>query len=591
MQNLQTALVILGTLCLTSTSGYKNGKVEKSCESMMPDHHSQPNTTASPYTVTVNASKFSPGDNIRVTVSGSGHFEGFLIEARDASNPDGPAIGSFILVDHEISQRLTCNSIEGSAVSHTSNAKKTEIQAIWKAPSNAPPTVQFLATVLAHYKIFWLKVPSPVISQGDVTPAPPQSTTEMSTNSASTSILPQPFTSEGCGKSKSCLSDPVGCNPFVNTNCFFLSYSTLGQTVLFELSGPAQGYVSFALSKDEWMGDDDTYLCINDEGRVSVETAHTTGRKYPELSSKSVLTDVGWRVSDGVIQCKFSRSIYTPQDPVRFSLNNSYYLFVAHGTAEYGMIHRHKRQPLISSYPQIISGPPAIMTGSRSPLLMKYHGALMLIAWMLAGSVGKLMAVYFKSDWPEQTLFGQKIWFQVHHMLMSLTVLLTAVAFVFPFVYRGKWSTRAGVHPYFGCTVMILAFCQPIMAAFRPAPDSSRRWIFNWFHWGVGNAAEITAGVSMLSGIGQQSLLLPYPWTTGVLATFVVWTIVLKLVLTLHKRGVIRKESENEDELPVLSYIMGDVNRNTKFRVAILAVFVIGNSAFCISLLAAIGNV
>lgn len=51
---------------------------------------------------------------------------------------------------------------------------------------------------------------------------------------------------------------------------------------------------------------------------------------------QSVLTDVGWRVSDGVIQCKFSRSIYTPQDPVRFSLNNSYYLLVAHGTAEYG---------------------------------------------------------------------------------------------------------------------------------------------------------------------------------------------------------------------------------------------------------------
>lgn len=137
------------------------------------------------------------------------------------------------------------------------------------------------ATVLAHYKIFWLKLPGPVISQGDATPAPSRSTTVMSTNSASTSILPQPvraniqivnvsaslssitlpfiesillqFTSEGCGKSKSCLNDPVSCNPSVDTNCFFLSYSTLGQTVSFELSGPAQGYISFALSKDERM--------------------------------------------------------------------------------------------------------------------------------------------------------------------------------------------------------------------------------------------------------------------------------------------------------------------------------------------------
>ncbi|KAF4117120.1 putative ferric-chelate reductase 1 isoform X2 [Onychostoma macrolepis] len=589
MWNLQAALAIFGTLCLTSINGYKNGKVEKSCESMMPEHHSQPNTTASPYTLTANASKFSPGDNIRVTLSGSERFEGFLIQARDATNPDGLAIGSFTLVDPAISQRLTCNSIAGSAVSHTSNAKKTEIQVIWKAPSNAPPTVQFLATVLAHYKIFWLKLPGPVISQGDVTPAPPRSTTVMSTNSASTSILPQPFTSEGCGKSKSCLNDPVSCNPSVDTNCFFLSYSTLGQTVSFELSGPAQGYISFALSKDEWMGDDDAYLCINDEGRVSVEAAHTTGRTYPEVSSKSVLTDVGWRVSNGVIQCKFSRSIYTPQDPVRVSLNNSYYLFVAHGTAEYGMIHKHTRQPLISSHHQIITGPPEILTGSRSPQLMKYHGALMLIAWMLAGSTGKLMAAYFKPDWPEQTLFGQKIWFQVHRMLMSLTVLLTAVGFAFPFIYRGKWSTRAGAHPYLGCTVMILAFCQPIMAAFRPAPDSSWRWIFNWLHWGVGNAAEIIAVVSMFFGIRQQSLLLPYPWTTGVLSAFVVWTIVLKLVLKLH--GVIRKGSGKEDELPVLSNISEDANWDTKFRMAVLAVFVIGNSAFCISLLTSIGDI
>uniref|UniRef100_A0A9R1SNS0 Ferric chelate reductase 1 n=2 Tax=Cyprinus carpio TaxID=7962 RepID=A0A9R1SNS0_CYPCA len=542
MWNLQTALAILWTLCfLSSISGYKNGKVEKSCASMMPEHHSQPNTTASPYTLTVNTSQFSPGDNIRVVLSGSEHFEGFLIQARDATNPDGQAIGSFTLVDPDISQGLTCNSIEGSAVSHTSNAKKTEIQLIWKAPSNAPPTVQFLATVLAHYKIFWLKLTGPVISQGDVTPAPPRSTTDI--------VI-------------------TYCNPSVDTNCFFLSYSALGQTVSFELSGPAQGYVSFALSKDEWMGDDDAYLCINDKGRVTVEAAHTTGWTYPEISSESVLTDVGWRVSDGVIQCKFSRSIYTPQDPFRFSLNNSYYLFVAHGSAEYGMIHRHTRQPLISSHHQIITGPPEILTGSRSPLLMKCHGALMLIAWMLAGSTGKLMAAYFKPDWPEQTLFGQKIWFQVHSMLMSLTVLLAAVGFVFPFVYRGKWSTRAGAHPYLGCTVMILTFCQPIMAAFRPAPDSSRRWIFNWLHWGVGNAAEIIAVVSMFFGIKQQSLLLPYPWTTGVLSAFVVWTIVLKLVLKLHKNGVI-----------------------IKGLVAILAVFVLGNSAFCISLLASIGDV
>jgi len=49
------------------------------------------------------------------------------------------------------------------------------------------------------------------------------------------------------------------------------------------------------------------------------------------------------------------------------------------------------------------------------------------------------------------------------------------------------------------------------------------------------------AVISIFFGIKQQSLLLPYPWTTGVLSAFVVWTIVLKLVLKLHKHDVIRK--------------------------------------------------
>ncbi|XP_055058388.2 putative ferric-chelate reductase 1 [Misgurnus anguillicaudatus] len=587
MGNLRTVLAILGTLLLTIISGYKNGKVEKACDSMMPDHHSYPNTTACPYTLTVSVSKFRPGDQIKVTLSGHEHFQGFLIQARDATNPDGSAVGSFTLVDPKISQLLKCSSIEGSALSHTSDAKQTEIQVIWNAPPTAPPTVQFLATVIAHYKIFWVKLPGPVISQSEVT-VPPQSTTSgMSTNSptGTTSILPQPFTSEGCGRSKSCLVDPVGCNPSEDTNCFFLSYSTVNQAVLFELSGPATGYVSFALSKDEWMGDDDTYLCINDGGHVSVDAAYTTGRSYPDVASKSVLTDVSWRVSDGVIQCRFFRAIYTPQDLVRFNLNQSYYLFLAHGSAEYGMIHRHKRQPLISSHRQLIIGSPQILTGSRSPLLMKYHGAFMLIGWMLAGSIGTFMAAFFKPDWPEHTLFGQKIWFQVHRTLMSLTVLLTTVGFIFPFAYRQKWSSRAGAHPYLGCIVMILTFCQPIMAAFRPAPDSSRRWIFKWLHWGIGHATEILAGTSMLTGIHQQSLLLPYPWTTGVLASFVVWTVLLKIVLKLHKHDIIRKGSKNEDETPVLPDSSRSVNWDTKFRVAILALFVLGNSVFCIALL------
>lgn len=43
-------------------------------------------------------------------------------------------------------------------------------------------------------------------------------------------------------------------------------------------------------------------------------------------------------------------------------------------------------------------------------------GALMLLAWMVTGSVGTVIASFYKPDWPCKTLFGQKVWFQVNSM-------------------------------------------------------------------------------------------------------------------------------------------------------------------------------
>lgn len=39
-----------------------------------------------------------------------------------------------------------------------------------------------------------------------------------------------------------------------------------------------------------------------------------------------------------------------------------------------GQTHRHDRQPLISSNQKDLTGEPEDLTGSRSPLLLKYHG-------------------------------------------------------------------------------------------------------------------------------------------------------------------------------------------------------------------------
>uniref|UniRef100_A0A8B9H5I9 Ferric-chelate reductase 1a n=1 Tax=Astyanax mexicanus TaxID=7994 RepID=A0A8B9H5I9_ASTMX len=459
MARTHQAATVLWTALLVSwtVTGYKNGKVEKACDTMVPGHGGHPNTTTSPYTLNVGTKTFKSGDHIKVNLSGLQHFEGFLIEARDTEDPAGLAVGSFTLISPEISQLLQCHSIKGSAVSHTSNTKLTEVGVVWTAPADAPPTVHFLATVVAHYSNFWVKIPSPVITQDGVTPNPTTPTTFTSASTETTA-----FSSDGCGQEKSCLLDPVHCNPATDTHCFFLSYRTEGSSVQFELSGPAPGYVSFALSEDKWMGNDDVYLCVNDGGRVSVEAAYATGRTHPEIAE---LSDVGWRVADGVIQCRFRRAISIPEDPQRFSLNHSYYLFIAHGAAEDGLIHKHKRQPLISAQRQAITGPPEIATGSRSPLMMKYHvksGNMLLFYTEI------LVIIFARYD------IGN-----VHHSLMMLTVIFTFVGFILPFIYRGHWSRGASAHAGLGCTVMSLTVIQPIMAFFRPSPDSSR-YIHNY---------------------------------------------------------------------------------------------------------------
>uniref|UniRef100_A0A671P8R3 Putative ferric-chelate reductase 1 n=1 Tax=Sinocyclocheilus anshuiensis TaxID=1608454 RepID=A0A671P8R3_9TELE len=517
--------------CADTVICYSHGKVEVACGDMTPQHGHDPSTKNPPFNIIADKSQLSPGDEIKVTLSmasseGKHYFKGFLIEARNAGNLS-EKVGSFKLISPGISQLLTCDSKEGSAVSHTDKSQKTEVQVIWVAPSNSPSSVQFLVTVAQGYKEYWVKSPGPVVSQNGVAP-PPQTTFGGSIG----------FTSEGCGSKKSCLRDPDGCDPQNDIACHFLSFRALGSSVMFELSGPAEGYVSFALSQDKWMGKDDVYLCIRDADRVEIKAAYVSGRTHPEYSSQNILKDTAWRLSDGVIQCSFRRDIILPPENLyRFSLDQMYYLFMAHGRAEVGRTHRHDRQPLISTYQTAITGPPEDLTGSRSPLLMKYHGAFMLIAWTSTVSAGVIMARYFKPDWPERNILGQRVWFQLHRMLMVLTVLLTLVGFVLPFMYRGGWSKRAGIHPYLGCVVVALAVIQPVIALFRPAPDASRRYIFNWMHFGTGTAAQVVAVVTIFLGIHQQALFLPAPWSTGVLAAIVVWFVLADLVLEVHRRG------------------------------------------------------
>ncbi|XP_028344893.1 ferric-chelate reductase 1 isoform X2 [Physeter macrocephalus] len=538
-------------LLVSSVANYPNGKVTKSCRGMIPEHGHTPQSDPT-CRISVSQMTFRPGDQIKVALSGP-PFKGFLLEARDAENLSGPPIGSFTLIDSQVSQLLTCEDIQGSAVSHTSPSKKTEIKVYWNAPSSAPNHIKFLATVVEKYKIYWVKIPGPIISQPNVLPfTTPKATIASMPTLPPVSHLTKSFNASDCGNKKFCIRHPLNCDPEKELACVFLSFTRDAKSVMVEMRGPSKGYLSFAFSHDRWMGDDDAYVCILEDQTVHIQPSHLTGRSHPVMDSRDPLEDMAWRLADGVLQCSFRRNITLPGVKNRFDLNASYYIFLADGAADDGRIHKHSRQPLITYEKYNVTGYPENIGGSHSLLLLKVHGALMFVAWMTTVSIGVLIARFFKPVW-SKALFGDAAWFQVHRMLMLTTSALTFIAFLLPFIYRGGWNWHAGYHPYLGCIVMILAVLQLLSAAFRPPLHDPRRQMFNWTHWSMGTAARIIAVAAMFLGMDLPGLNLPGPWKTYAMIGFVAWHVGTEIVLEVHTYRLSRKvEILDDDRIQIL---------------------------------------
>ncbi|KAJ7332499.1 hypothetical protein JRQ81_014679 [Phrynocephalus forsythii] len=583
MESSKMAVLVCVLAFLSEPSaGYPNGKVKEACSNMVPVHGHGPQKSPK-HTIEVNVTEFKPGDHVKVTLSGP-PFEGFFLQAREAENLEGAAIGSFVLADKKRSQLLTCGRVKNSAVSHTSKSKKTYMNTYWIAPRDSPKSIQFLVTVVEKYSIFWVKIPGPVISQ----PTSPISTTTMAANATLPVPLTQLFNASECGTNKFCVRYPWSCDPKAK-DCFFLSFRhDYPDSVLVEMSGPSEGYIAFALSDDQWMGGgDDAYLCISEDHHIDIKTASLVGRTYPEMDSEDALEEKTWRVADGLIQCSFRRRINLPAFRGRVNLDACYYIFLADGeTSEGGGIHKHTRQPLITNGKQNVTGPPKDIGGSRSPFLIKIHGALMFVAWMTTVSIGVIVARFFKPVWPHLLLFGEEIWFQVHRGLMLVTVLLTSVSFVLPFLYRGGWSEEAGFHPYFGCTVMALAIFQPLMAGLRPPPQAPRRIIFNWLHWSTGTIVRILAVITMFLGMDLPALNLPDPWDTYLMTGFVAWHVGTDVLLEIHGYCLIRKvEVLEDDRIQILQSINSAEAQGHTFKKAVLFIYICGNMAFLIAFL------
>ncbi|CAJ0965146.1 unnamed protein product, partial [Ranitomeya imitator] len=263
--------------------------------------------------------------------------------------------------------------------------------------------------------------------------------------------------------------------------------------------------------------------------------------------------------TNGVIQCSFtSKNQISTQLPIYQSRSSNgsdlYYIFMAYGSSVNGQIRFHGPGVFLSDTKVDLSATSNVTHREKSAhIMVKTHGALMLIAWMTTGSLGAIIARYFKTA-AKTPILGKALWFQA----------------------KG-WAYDVGTHAILGCIVMILAFFQPLIAFFRPSPENSQRYIFNWSH-GINALVMKVLAVANLF-LGLQFIDHRLGWMVKVMSGFCGWEGLIIICLEINAAKA-KKEMKELADL--------EKNVSVKAEVYLLLIYLCGNLAFLIALLVGI---
>ncbi|XP_002731698.1 ferric-chelate reductase 1-like [Saccoglossus kowalevskii] len=314
----------------------------------------------------------------------------------------------------------------------------------------------------------------------------------------------------GCGVTKGCYMDPVGCT----TSCDALitwQPSDTGDTTDFGILGKlknGEDYMVFALSHDTRMGDDDVWGCLMlQDSSIVLDHSLNIGQQNSQGDTTGT-SGFSSSYSNGVLECSFTRDNSMPGSEDRFYdlTTSSYYLLIGFGPrisiSDIHVLGEHIDIPVASKSKIDLTQTTIVSAGTRNPG-KKIHGLFMMLGWVICASSALILARYYKPMWPNTKIFGKPIWFQVHRALMVSATICTCAGFIAIFITVGGWVTSIleNVHAVIGIIVTALALINPIMALFRPGPGTPNRVIFNWAHWSVGTSGHILAVVDIAIGI------------------------------------------------------------------------------------------
>uniref|UniRef100_T1JGZ2 Ferric-chelate reductase 1 n=1 Tax=Strigamia maritima TaxID=126957 RepID=T1JGZ2_STRMM len=557
-------LVLVGLI--PSVLGYGSGAPVRICPDMTPRHHTDPQTSSSPYTISVQGHEINPGQSLKISLRGNEEgrvFKGFFVQVRTLDGND--TIGSFD--EGAVWQTLDCFDKSKSGITHVSKTEKTELTALWTSPVDFRGKASAWATFVENGKTFWVNVTSDVFEiSGEAIKTEPTAQT--------------PFISayDGCFESKGCFGGPDGC--IASRNCkHMVTYvaSENGLGVDFEMVGQTRGWIAIGFSRDNLMGEDAVTACTvnGSNNRVDVFQSWNVPNNKDNVPLDDVIDQAVANEKPGLGLKQGLSNIRTEYQDVRMD--------------------KHLSNPFASAQAADLKDISEI--GLASDLLIKLHGSLMIAAWVGTVGVAIFLARYFKNVWPAQKHCGQKIWFTWHRILNIFTLSLNVTAFVLIFVHIQGWSQvwRYNPHPILGVVVTLLVLVQPLMAAFRCHPGTPKRSIFNWFHFLVGNGAHILAVITLFFAKTLSKAKLPdfYMW---ILIAFVVFHVVVFFVMESFTCFHGNKIRDNQIALKDMSsgnaftMAAADVSKTvgSRFRKILLLLYVFGNVGFVVALIATV---
>ena len=227
--------------------------------------------------------------------------------------------------------------------------------------------------------------------------------------------------------------------------------------------------------------------------------------------------------------------------------------------------------------------------------LFQAHVLMMILAWMVFGSTGILIARYGRSLrlGNRRQFLGKAVWFQTHRFLLSITPLLTLLGFLFMLVRNGgAWvnpsvSLVRFVHSIFGGIVVGCSMVQIWLALYRCNPRSRFRFLFDWIH-------RITGLLAMIAVIPAIFLILislmsfrPY-----LLPIFACWTACFAIVVIIFERiqcqqraaVALTNDSENTNARPDVES-MGNTNPVSRYQnnLKLILLFIHAIISLCLS--------